>query len=146
MQQYEPELGQAIFGNEPQEYDLGESRQYVSHKLYELSEILAEIDPSEQRHGFLGGEFGYGQEFKNDVFEMHPYWWGDCTCGQEEAPNGCLSECKTRLPNFRCGDISVSWYKYIGRGMSTNIKQSKKDWRKVFDKCFSSIIIGNYPV
>jgi hypothetical protein len=25
----------------------------------------------------------YGEEFVNDVFEVHQYWWGDCTCGAE---------------------------------------------------------------
>ena len=44
----------------------------------------------QQRHpdltvgGFFGGPFGYGVDFKNDVFEMHPDWQGDCTCGATE--------------------------------------------------------------
>jgi hypothetical protein len=35
--------------------------------------------------GFLGGEYGYGDEFENEVFEMHPYYWGDCDCGFDDA-------------------------------------------------------------
>lgn len=34
-------------------------------------------------YGFLGGEHGYGVDYENDVFEMHPFWWGDCECGWE---------------------------------------------------------------
>lgn len=34
-----------------------------------------------QGGGLLGGEFGYGVHYKNKVFEMFPYYWGDCTCG-----------------------------------------------------------------
>ena len=24
----------------------------------------------------------YGPEFINETFEVHPYWWGECTCGK----------------------------------------------------------------
>lgn len=78
---YEPELGQALFGSAHSEFDLGENEQYTAEKLYELSEIIGKKNPDAQAHGFLGGEWGYGQDFVNDVFETHPYWWGDCTCG-----------------------------------------------------------------
>lgn len=33
--------------------------------------------------GLLGGEYGYGAHYKNDVFEMRPFYWGDCTCDYE---------------------------------------------------------------
>lgn len=56
----------------------------VADDLYDLSEALGKRDPESQAHGFLGGEWGYGQDFENDVFEMHPFWWGDCECGYEE--------------------------------------------------------------
>jgi hypothetical protein len=32
----------------------------------------------------LGGPFGYGIEYDNDVFSMFPFYWGECTCGHEE--------------------------------------------------------------
>lgn len=79
--QYEPTLGQMMFGNTYGEFDLGANERYVVEKLYELSEMLGKKKPGKQAHGLLGGEWGYGQDFRNDVFEMHPYWWGDCTCG-----------------------------------------------------------------
>ena len=78
---YEPELGQMLFGNAAGEFDLGSNESYVADRLYELSKTLGERDPEAQHHGLLGGEWGYGQDFSNGVFEMHPYWWGDCTCG-----------------------------------------------------------------
>jgi len=37
-----------------------------------------------QGGGLLGGEFGYGVDYKNDVFEMRPYYWGECDCGWDE--------------------------------------------------------------
>ena len=29
-------------------------------------------------------ENGQQSEFENDVFALHPYWWGDCTCEYED--------------------------------------------------------------
>lgn len=84
MSGYEPELGQMVFGNATSEYDLGKCETLVADELYALSEELGKRDPDAQVHGFLGGEWGYGQDFRNDTFEMHPYWWGDCECGFED--------------------------------------------------------------
>jgi len=75
---YEPEMGQMAFGCAWGDYELYDER--VDRRLVTLSEEVLEI---------LGPEIGdsdggYGQEFKNEVFEMHRYYWGDCTCGYEE--------------------------------------------------------------
>jgi hypothetical protein len=58
-----------------------------SEGLYEISKALCLKNPEAQAHGALGGEYGYGQNFKNEVFEMRPFWWGDCTCGFEARNN-----------------------------------------------------------
>ena len=182
------------------------SQDKVSNGLYELSEALAELNPEKQHHGFLGGDYGYGQEFENDVFMMFPYYWGDCTCGYEEKAlewysthkhkescyqaeynkiedtlhndkeakelckkfgiawdegkgsaihctcgfneesmkweneNEHKDDCPMIRPNFlhKPTGFSVSWYKYIGRGMNfENI--SKRGWEKVLKECFESI-------
>lgn len=52
---------------------------YVSGGLRHLTKLLADSG-LETGYG-LGGEYGYGCEYENDVFEMHPFWWGDCECG-----------------------------------------------------------------
>lgn len=57
----------------------------ISSDLRELTTMLDERDPDATAHGLLGGDNGYGSEFENDVFEMHPFWWGDCECGWEAA-------------------------------------------------------------
>lgn len=43
--------------------------------------------------GIFGGAFGYGVNFENDVFAMHPDWQGDCTCGATEPihSDACLA-------------------------------------------------------
>ena len=89
--------------------------------------------------GFLGGSDGYGVEFKNDVFEMFPYYWGDCDCGKEIGyPDGHKKTCLLNKPNFKSGNFVVTWYKYIGRGMEFN-KMSEENWDKILNKCLKSI-------
>lgn len=56
----------------------------ISKDLRHITKTLVELTGENDVQGFLGGEFGYGQEFRNDVFEMHPFWWGDCTCGWDD--------------------------------------------------------------
>ena len=63
-----------------------------------------------QGGGLLGGEFGYGVEYENDTFMMHPFCWCEqdsCRwCGEENAPNF----------EFKPTGYRLWWYKYIGRG------------------------------
>jgi len=80
VKQYEPELGQAVFGTAWAEY---ECPSIVGELLYELSKGLAQLSPEAQVYGFLGGDYGYAQDFQNEIFEMHPYYWGECTCGHD---------------------------------------------------------------
>lgn len=70
---------------------------------------------------------GYAIDFENDVFEMHPYWWGD-----EHAPEA------TR-PNFRHkpSGLAISWYKYIGRGQYGPEKPD--NWPQIVAECIASV-------
>lgn len=52
--------------------------------LVALTEAIAQIAPDTVGAGLLGGEFGYGANFENDVFAMRTYYWGDCDCGYEQ--------------------------------------------------------------
>jgi len=83
QQPYEAPFNQAMLGNAYGEFGLGEHERYIAEKLYQLSERLGKSNPDNQAHGCLGGEWGYGQDFKSDTFEMRPYYWGDCDCGWE---------------------------------------------------------------
>lgn len=48
--------------------------------------------------GMLGGPFGYGVDFENHIFEMHPDWQGDCTCGATEPIHS--KECRVRFDEW----------------------------------------------
>lgn len=114
-----PELGQMMFGtpNVAGNHDA----EWARHGLYSISEALGNERP------------GYACDFENDVFEMHPYWWGD-----EDAP-------EAERPNFRhkASGLEISWYKYIGRGMSGPERPS--NWPQIVADCISSVT-GSRPV
>lgn len=142
QQPYDVPFNQAMLGNAWSELDLGEHKRYVAEKLYQLSEKLGRINPDDQAHGCLGGEWGYGQDFKNDVFEMHPYYWGDCDCGAEKSwveKDTHEFTCSTVRPNFRYQDIEIRWYKYIGREMTISREVTRQELIAMFRKCFASV-------
>lgn len=103
----------------------------VSNGLYELSKKLGQLNPEAQSHGFLGGQWGYGQDFENDVFMMHSFCW----CDQDNC-----KWCSGKEPNFRhkASGFSVCWYKYIGRGMEFEPIDGNK-WDKILKECLRSI-------
>ena len=204
MKSFEPELGQMAFGNAYSEYTLNnKTEEYLAERLFSLAEKLGEESPV------------YGVEFKNPVFEMHRYYWGDDTCGYEELEeqwmdihahspqcyqtelkeleekyggvawmesnpnhrayekelsellkkyglpsqgsavhctcgyrkewtefvehNGHKEDCPIVLPNFRCGELVVRWYKVIGRSMSVDKIMGKDEIKRLFDLCENSL-------
>jgi len=52
--------------------------------LAKLTEYLVKNGRAEWIGGILGGEFGYGCDYKNKVFEIRPYYWGECNCGFDD--------------------------------------------------------------
>lgn len=68
------------------------SEDSISNSLRDLTQILEEHTGRDNVQGILGGRHGYGVEFKNDVFEMHPFYWGDCICGHAERQDDFYEE------------------------------------------------------
>ena len=107
---------------------------YVSAGLRRITSVLQGVT-GEGPNGILGGNNGYGVEYENDTFMMHPFCWCDrsdcpwcldCYCEIGEAPDFPVIEecgnCKSGrdfAPNFiyKPTGATVRWYKYIGRGM-----------------------------
>lgn len=120
----------------------------ISDGLYELSIAIAKKTKVNYDGGILGGEFGYGQDYENDTFKMHPFCWCDKEdCGYcagigampqliRDITNTKYSDSE-RLPNFyfKPTKFKAWWYKYIGRGMEQDGKLPK-DW---LDVCIKSI-------
>ena len=57
------------------ELDLVKLTEYLTKKVFK---------GQWQGGGLLGGEYGYGVDYRNDVFEMRPYCWEACSCGWDE--------------------------------------------------------------
>lgn len=70
------------------------SDDYISSSLRDLTQILEQHTERDNVQGILGGPHGYGVEFKNNVFEMHPFYWGDCICGHAELQDNFYDELK----------------------------------------------------
>lgn len=102
-------------------------------ELYELSCFLAEKLGVSGGYG-LGGEGGYGVDYENDTFMMHPFCW----CDQETC-----KWCYGNAPNFLYKPTGgkVWWYKWIGRGEEIKGKFDK-DW---LQKCKDSVLAAANP-
>lgn len=72
-----------------------------------------------------------GAHFENEVFSMHSFCWCDQDPGSPHE-EGCPD-------NFSCGDFSVDWYKYLGRGTSQSHSLTFEQWSEIFTKCLASL-------
>lgn len=100
----------------------------LDYELVELTEYLVNKLKLDTGYG-LGGEFGYGVDFENDTFMMHPYCW----CEKDNC-----KWCNGNKPNFlyKPTDSKVWWYKWIGRGMDFNKNKLPNNW---LEKCKDSV-------
>lgn len=65
-----------------------------------------------------------GNSWANDVFEVQAYSWND----EERQPY-----------NFKCGDIEISWYKYLGRDTTINGEYDKDTIINMYNRCMESL-------
>lgn len=121
MNEYEPEIGQLLFGQPYKRYQasnlLVAALEAVREELERVSWNKKQEDP--------GDPFGNtGGSYKNGVFEVQAYSW---------------DESKEQPYNFKYGDFEVSWYKYLGRGTSTNKEISPEEVEGMLDACLDSV-------
>lgn len=97
------ELGQMIYANNTiYEYDCPEWIIALLQSLdYELGIAMWNVYQKEYDSPFMNT----GNEFIGKNFEVHAYNWNEDV--EQEY-------------NFKCGDIEISWYKYLGRGTTIN--------------------------
>jgi hypothetical protein len=97
----------------------------IENGLVELTKFLSKKLKIETGYG-LGGKFGYGVDFENDVFMMHEFCW----CEQPDC-----GWCKGVLSNFlfKPTNCKIFWYKYIGRSQEQRGKLPN-DWLKICKK------------
>jgi len=56
----------------------------------ELTREICKAGLAEEVGGFLGGKYGYGADFENEVFMMKSFCW----CGEEDCPWCATCECE----------------------------------------------------
>lgn len=165
MSVFEPELGQALFSN--QSYGHYEVPDYIAEALAVLGNHVALVHataaataaagtaagntggsaasptPSVGAHGAASAEgllydlfgrnptnnVGASADYENEVFAMRSYCWCD---GEGTHEHGCP-------PNFEYGELRISWYKYVGRGLSMNQEVSPGRWHDIFLACLLSL-------
>jgi len=104
------------------------SEDSISESLRELTRQIC-LKTDDDGSGGLGGEYGYGCNFENNIFMMHRYCWcerDDCPWCTEESPNFL----------FKSTGAEIIWYKYIGRDQHLSLGKLPEDWLK---QCLSSI-------
>jgi len=116
MKDYEPELGQAIFGQPTQRYELSSDVQIALETIQHAMLLRCEYGSTPFSN--------CGMRYKNDTFEANAYSWDE----DEEQPY-----------NFKWKDFEVSWYKHFRRGASMNREMSNEEAIHMLSECLDSI-------
>lgn len=117
------ELGNIIFNtNKNQQYDCPRWVVALLDSLdSELDRVMWNIHQEEYHSPFENT----ANSFKNDVFEVQSYSWDDEV---------------HQSYNFKCDDIEISWYKYLGRDTTINGQYEPQKIIDMFNKCLQSIL------
>lgn len=119
MEKYEPELGQAIFGQPTQALEVPA---YVEAVLTMIREEVQRVEWNNRQEEF--DPFGNtGDQYKNDTFVVNSYSWNE----EENQPY-----------NFKWKDFELSWYKYFGRGMSMNREMTPDESAMMLEECLEA--------
>lgn len=118
------ELGNALFGHSRGKYPLSRGKGFE-----EVFDTLLEVCVPNNRM--------YGEVFENEVFAIFPYYWGGCTCGDEQNHK---QDCFIVKPNFlhKPTGFELRWYKYPLRDSYTNQKITLAGFKKIVSACIQS--------
>jgi len=72
-------------------------------------------------------------------FEIHPFYWGNCTCGVDEESEH-KETCLLLRHNFRYhpnqeDEFWIDWYKYPFRSANISTEKTESEILEIFDKC-----------
>ena len=117
---YKPELGQVVWGQPHKEYAVP---QIWDAALEAVRDVLDTVMWNIHQRSYENPFGNTGASFKCDVFEVQAYSWSD-----EEQPF-----------NFKWRDVEISWYKYLGRGMSANKELSADLAAQMLKECVDAV-------
>jgi hypothetical protein len=135
---FEPELGQFAHGCPYNEFAAPE---FIEAGLNHLATEIERVEWNVRQEEYRAPVANTGDEYETPDFKLRAYYWGDCTCGAEdsEIEKPHAAECGVSLPNFKCGDFEVRWYKWLGRGMSMIRQIDANEFFQLIDKCVESV-------
>jgi len=120
MKDYEPELGQALFGQPYQNYEVSNLLMAALHEIEgELCRVMENITQKTYHSPFEN----YAEHFVCPTFEAHSYSWTD----------------DNQEYNFKWKDVKISWYKYLGRGTSINRLISNDEIEILLEECLEAL-------
>lgn len=110
----------------------------IETDLVELTRSLVERGLAEHVGGGLGGMYGYGANFRNDVFMMHYYCW----CDEEDCPwcMGCdcpddAYTCLVDNKRVALEEWSSFFDQYCGPYPGPNASKEEQDrWNRLADE------------
>ena len=116
------ELGQMCFSpNTIHHYDCPD---YVVALLRDIARKLNIVMWNSKQKEYDSPFDNTGNDFMCDTFEVRAYNW---------------DEDINQPYNFKCGDIEISWYKYLGRGCTMNNKWSQSVMIEMYNKCMKAL-------
>lgn len=141
------EIGNAVFGNSRGEYPIDRNQM---RNIPEWDDLMIFFDCMGHAtyDGYLGEKYSMPNAgFKNDVFQLMPYYWGDCEDIKGHNEDGDCSKCKVTddclllRDNFIYfpDDLHIQWYKYPFRDAYSNKPISSKNFRKAIKHCIQSL-------
>lgn len=116
------ELGNIMFNtNTNQTYNCPE---WIIALLQDINRKLKIVAHNIEYKEFDSPFENTGNSWANNVFEVQAYSWND--------------EVKQQY-NFKCGNIEISWYKYLGRDTTINKEFTEKEIISMYNKCIESL-------
>lgn len=102
------------------------SEELVVSALRAIEEALDIYMWNKTQENYVSPFGNTGDSFKNDVFEVNAYYWGD-------------DEKEMKKPNFKYKNIEISWYKYLGRGMDIP-EMTYEELDEMLNDCIKSLV------
>ena len=121
MSEYQPEFGQMTFGQPWQPHAASELLEAALRSIdHELCRVMGNRLQKEYDSPFGNT----GNRYECETFKAHAYSWADDV---------------TQEFNFAWRDLRVSWYKYLGRGMSVNRAVTPDEIDTLLNDCLAAV-------
>jgi hypothetical protein len=121
IEKYEPEVGQGVFGQPSQEFAVP---MYIESHLNFIREELDRVMWNINQETYDSPFGNSGNSFDCEVFNVAAYDWNDDVIQEF---------------NFKWRNLKISWYKYLGRGMSMNRECSPEEAALMLNECITFI-------